>query len=131
MEQVNTTGSGSPEHPAPRFEGFAAFSVPYRTRPPAREPGAIGTLTSRRRRLPGVPQRVETTDPDGVDHTWVMQVTFVLTLAAGVPLVVGLSVLADLPTWGARAEFAVRVGAVVWLATALGVYGYARWVEGD
>jgi hypothetical protein len=76
-----------------------------------------------------VPERVETTDPEGVDHTWVMQVTFVATLAAGVPLVVALSTLAELPTWAARAEFAVRVGALVWLVTAVGVYGYARRVQ--
>lgn len=76
-----------------------------------------------------MPERVETTDPEGVDHTWVMQVTFVVTLAAGVPLVVALSALANLSTWSARAAFAVRVGAVVWLVTALGVYGYARWQE--
>ena len=76
-----------------------------------------------------MPERVETTDPDGVDYTWVMQVTFVVTLAVGVPLVVGLSTLADLPTWGARAAFAVRVGALVWLVTVLGVYGYERWHE--
>jgi len=76
-----------------------------------------------------VPERVETTDPEGVDTTWVMQVTFVVTLAAGVPLVVLLSSFAELPTWGARAEFAVRVGALVWLVTALVVYGYARWLE--
>ena len=76
-----------------------------------------------------MPERVETTDPEGVDTTWVMQVTFVVTLAAGVPLVVLLSSFAELPTWGARAEFAVRVGALVWLVTALVVYGYARWLE--
>lgn len=73
-----------------------------------------------------MPERVETTDPDGVDTTWVMQTTFVVTIAAGVPLVVVLSAFADLPTWAARAEFAVRVGALVWFVTALGVYAYAR-----
>ena len=72
-----------------------------------------------------MPERVETTDPDGVDTTWVMQVTFVVTIAAGVPLVVALSAFAELPTWAARAEFAVRVGAVVWFVTAIGVYFYA------
>lgn len=76
-----------------------------------------------------MPEPVETTDPDGVDTTWVMQVTFVVTIAAGVPLVVVLSALTDLSTWGARAEFAVRVGALVWFVTALGIYGYARWQE--
>lgn len=73
-----------------------------------------------------MPERVERTDPEGVDHTWVMQVTFAVTLAAGVPLVVALSQFVSLPTWGARAEYAVRVGALVWLVTALVVYLYAR-----
>lgn len=74
-----------------------------------------------------MPERVETTDPDGVDTTWVMQVTFVVTLAGGVPAVVALSTLAELPTWNARALFAVRVGALIWFVTALSVYGYARY----
>ncbi|MFB6155051.1 MAG: DUF5822 domain-containing protein [Haloferacaceae archaeon] len=73
-----------------------------------------------------MPQRVETTDPDGVDFGWVMQVTFVLTILLGAPLVAALSTTVSLPTWGARAGFAVRVGAVVWLVTGLAVYGYAR-----
>ncbi len=74
----------------------------------------------------GVPTRVET-DPDGLDLAWVMQVTFVLTIAIGAPLVAGLSLLWQLPTWNARVLFAVRVGALVWLLTAVGVYCYARW----
>lgn len=77
-----------------------------------------------------MPEPVETTDPDGVDHTWVMQVTFVLTLVAGVPLVVLLSRFATLPTWEARTEYAVRVGALVWLVTAIIVYAYARRGQG-
>lgn len=74
-----------------------------------------------------MPASVERTDPDGVDYAWVMQVTFVVTVVAGAPLVALLSVRTSLPTWTAMATFAVRVGAVVWLVTALGVYGYARW----
>lgn len=85
-------------------------------------------LTVRRPPAAAVPEPVETTDPDGVDRTWVMQVTFVVTLAAGVPLVTALSTLAELPTWTDRALFAVRVGAVVWLVTAAIVYAYA-WVQ--
>ena len=69
---------------------------------------------------------VETHDPDGVDFAWVMQVTFVLTVAVGAPVVAVLSLFYSLPTWGARAEFAVRVGAVMWLVTAVAAYGYAR-----
>jgi membrane protein YdbS with pleckstrin-like domain len=73
-----------------------------------------------------VPARVETTDPEGVDYGWVMQTTFVLTIVVGAPLVTVLSTGADLPTWSARAAFAVRVGAVVWILTAVSVFLYAR-----
>ncbi len=73
-----------------------------------------------------MPERVERTDPDGVDYGWVMQVTFVVTILVGAPVVAVLSVGTDLPTWEARATFAVRVGALVWILTAMGVYAYAR-----
>lgn len=69
---------------------------------------------------------VRRTDPDGVDYGWVMQVTFVLTIIVGAPVVAGLSMLASLPTWSDRAVFVVRVGAPVWLVTAVSVYAYAR-----
>nr|WP_220222464.1 DUF5822 domain-containing protein [Haloplanus salinus] len=55
-----------------------------------------------------------------------MQVTFVATIVAGAPLVAALSTTTALPTWGARAAFAVRVGAAVWFVTALFAYAYAR-----
>ncbi len=73
-----------------------------------------------------MPEPVETSTPDGVDYGWVMQVTFVLTIAVGAPIVAVLSIPAELPTWGDRVEFAIRVGAVVWLLTALAVFGYAK-----
>lgn len=69
---------------------------------------------------------IERTDPEGVDYGWVMQVTFVVTIVVGAPLVAFLSISRSLPTWGARAAFAVRVGAFVWLLTAVCVYLYAR-----
>jgi len=72
-----------------------------------------------------VPHKVET-DPDGVDFGWVMQVTFVLTIVVGAPVVAVFSLGASLPSWGERVLFAVRVGAVVWLVTAVAVYAYAR-----
>ena len=71
-------------------------------------------------------EAVETTDPEGVDYGWVMQVTFVATILVGAPVVAVLSVGTPLPTWEARAGFAVRVGAVVWLLVAVPVYLYAR-----
>jgi len=73
-----------------------------------------------------VPERVETTDPDGVDYGWVMQVTFVATIVVGAPIVALASLGTTLPTWTDRAVFAVRVGAVVWIVTGLSVYAYAR-----
>jgi hypothetical protein len=69
---------------------------------------------------------VETHDPDGVDYAWVLQVTFVATVAVGAPVVAVLSTQVDLSTWGDRAAFAVRVGAVVWLVTAVAAYLYER-----
>lgn len=69
-----------------------------------------------------MPARVEETDPDGVDYGRVMQLTFVVTILLGAPLVAVLSIPADLPTWTQRATFAIRVGAVVWVLTAIGVF---------
>jgi len=65
----------------------------------------------------------------GVDHGWVMNVTFVLAIVLGVPLVVVLSFTRPLPTWESWVAFTVRIGAVVWLCIALGVYAYARWLS--
>ena len=73
-----------------------------------------------------MPERAERTDPDGVDYGWVMQVTFVVTIVAGAPLVAVLSLGTELPTWAARAEFAIRVGAVVWFLVAVSAFGYAK-----
>lgn len=75
---------------------------------------------------------VRTTDPEGVDYGWVMQVTFISTIFFGTPVVTILSVLAELSTWPDRALFAVRVGAVIWLVTLLVTYTYAsRYRETD
>jgi len=73
-----------------------------------------------------MPEHVKTTDPEGVDYGWVMQVTFVLTIVIGAPVVALLSVPADVPTWTAKANFAIRVGAVVWLCIGVPVFLYAR-----
>lgn len=69
---------------------------------------------------------VETTDPEGVDYAWVMQTTFVLTIAVGAPLVAALSLGTPLDSWDEYLSFAVRVGAVVWVLVALSVFIYAR-----
>lgn len=66
-----------------------------------------------------------TDDAAGVDYAWVMRTTFVVTIVVGAPLVTLLSIPVALPTWNARAEFAIRVGAVVWFVTAVAVYLYA------
>jgi membrane protein YdbS with pleckstrin-like domain len=73
-----------------------------------------------------VPERVEQHDPEGVDYGWVMQVTFVVTILVGAPIVAVAALFVSLPTWGARAGFAIRVGAVVWLLVAVSVYLYER-----
>jgi hypothetical protein len=73
-----------------------------------------------------VPTRVETTDPEGVDYGWVMQVTFVVTILVGAPVVALASTAVSLPTWGARVGFVLRVGAVVWIVVAGGVFLYAK-----
>ena len=77
-----------------------------------------------------MPERVATTDPEGVDFGWVMQTTFVLTIVVGAPLVALLSMGVTLPDWGSRVSFAVRVGAPVWVLTGLCVYLYARRYRG-
>lgn len=71
-------------------------------------------------------QPVERSNPDGVDYGWVMQVTFVTTILVGAPIVTILSTQVVLPTWESRVEFVVRVGAVVWILTALSVFVYAK-----
>jgi hypothetical protein len=73
-----------------------------------------------------VTPEVRTTDPDGIDYGWVMQVTFITTIFFGTPIVTLLSVFCDLTTWPDRAMFAVRVGAALWLVTLIAVYVYAR-----
>ena len=70
---------------------------------------------------------VERTDPEGVDYGWVMQTTFVVAIAVGAPLVAVASLFVpSLQTWPARVEFAIRLGAVLWVVIALGVFVYAR-----
>lgn len=77
--------------------------------------------------LPQAVPDVTRTDPEGVDYGWVMQVTFVLTILIGAPIVGVLSLTEpDLVSWEARAGFAIRVGALVWLVTAVLTYSYAR-----
>ena len=66
-----------------------------------------------------VPTRVSEYEPAGIDYTWVMQVTFVLTIVLGAPIVAILSIPATLPTWFDRVEFAIRIGAMLWVLIAL------------
>lgn len=74
-----------------------------------------------------MPERVDSTDPEGIDYGWVVQVTFVLAIAIGAPIVGLLAITTDLPTWNARLSFAIRVGALVWLLVGIGVLAYARF----
>ncbi|WP_330632013.1 DUF5822 domain-containing protein [Halocatena halophila] len=74
-----------------------------------------------------MPEHIGTTDPEGVDFGWVMQMTFVLTIVIGAPVVALLGLwVGGLTTWMDKLEFAVRVGSVVWIITAGGLYAYAR-----
>ena len=74
---------------------------------------------------------VAKTNPEGVDFGWVMQVTFVVTILVGAPLVAVLSTTVELSTWGARANFAIRVGAPIWLTTNVAAYLYAKYKRED
>ncbi|WP_418285750.1 DUF5822 domain-containing protein [Halorubrum sp. DTA46] len=74
-------------------------------------------------------QPVERADYEGVDYGWVMQTTFVVTILVGAPIVAVLSVFVTLDTWGARAAFAIRVGAPIWFLTAVVVALYAKRTE--
>jgi len=74
---------------------------------------------------------VATTTPDGVDFGWVMQVTFVVTILVGAPLVAVLSTTVELSTWGARATFAIQAGAPIWLTTNVVAYLYAKYKRED
>jgi len=80
-----------------------------------------------RRERPDVADPVAKTNPEGVDFGWVMQVTFVVTILVGAPLVALLSTTVELSTWGARANFAIRVGAPIWLTTNIAAYLYAKY----
>lgn len=71
-------------------------------------------------------QPVERAEFEGIDYGWVMQTTFVLTILVGAPVVAVLSAFVTLESWGARAAFAVRVGAPIWFTTAVAVALYAR-----
>ncbi len=74
-------------------------------------------------------QPVEQVEVEGVDYGWVMQTTFVVTILVGAPVVAVLSTFVTLESWGARAAFAVRVGAPIWFLTAVAVAVYARRTE--
>ncbi len=73
-----------------------------------------------------MPTPVERYDPDGIDYAWVMQVTFIMTIVVGVPVVTLASTQATLPTWTDRARFAVGIGAAIWFIIALTAFAFAR-----
>ena len=77
-----------------------------------------------------MPEPVESFDPEGIDYAWIMQVTFVLTILLGAPIVAIASTSVALPTWGDRVQFAVGVGAVIWFITGIAVFVYARTYRG-
>ena len=71
-------------------------------------------------------QPVERSEVEGIDYGWVMQTTFVVTILVGAPVVALLSTQVTLGTWGARATFAVQVGAPIWFVTAVAAAVYAK-----
>lgn len=76
-----------------------------------------------------VPHRVETGDEAGIDYGWVMQVTFLIAIVVGVPIIAGLALFVELPTLEDRGLFALQIGALVWIVIAAGVYTYARYTQ--
>jgi hypothetical protein len=76
-----------------------------------------------------VPIEVEEYTPEGIDYGWVLQITFIVTILLGAPLVALLGIYVELPTWRDRAEFAIRVGAVLWFLTAIITYTYAKYTH--
>jgi len=52
-----------------------------------------------------------------------------VTILVGAPVVAVLSTGVTLETWGARAAFAVRVGAPIWFLTAVAVAAYAKQTD--
>lgn len=69
---------------------------------------------------------VTRTESEGIDYGWVMQVTFITSIVAGVPTVALLSTFVTLETWPERAQFAAGIGAVLWFVIAVSVFFYAR-----
>lgn len=69
-----------------------------------------------------------TSDADaGVDTERVMNLTFLVTLAVGVPAVVVLSLFVELDGWGEIGTFVVQTGAAIWFLTAIALYARERF----
>ena len=63
---------------------------------------------------------------DSVEFGWVMEVTFVVTVLVGTPLVIFSSLFVELDGWTARLVYATTIAAAVWFVTAIAVYLVAR-----
>lgn len=74
-----------------------------------------------------MPVKTEEYTPDGIDYGWILQITFILTILIGAPITALLGIYVELPTWNDRAEFAIRVGAVIWFLTAVIILGYTKY----
>ena len=66
------------------------------------------------------------TDDETVDFGWVMEMTFLLTVVLGAPLIAIGSLWFEIGGWTGRVVFATTVAAAVWFVTAVCVYFYAR-----
>ena len=73
-----------------------------------------------------MPTPVEQYEPAGIDYGWIMQVTFIVTIVLGAPLLALLSTVFSLPTWSDRLEFAIAFGALLWFCVAIIVYAIER-----
>ncbi len=74
-----------------------------------------------------MPSEIEEYTSEGIDYGWILQVTFIITILIGAPITALLGIYFELPTWSDRAEFALRVGALIWFLTAIITYGYTKY----
>lgn len=63
---------------------------------------------------------------EAVNYRWIMEVTFVVTVLVGVPLIAVASAFITLDDWATRVRFATTLAAIVWIGTAAGAYLVAR-----
>lgn len=63
---------------------------------------------------------------ESVDYRWVMEMTFILTVVIGTPIIALGGLLVEFDGWTGRVVYATTIAALVWFLTAISVYLYAR-----